>query len=253
MITSENLAGLNLRELLEQEKKNLNRNGQPTSDGSASDPDGIKSCPVCGKECKGSFGLQAHMKAHKGQEPGEITPDSIPVKKAAKPSQKELKELQEDLATNIKTVGQILHPLLLNLKVIKLQDPDARIRIPNTKIYLPIPDFDTHLPYTLISRSELTAEVLTKYAEGNENLLKWLVRFNSWFKGGQTGSLVGAHIVAAASSLGINPPMLEMVQTGLIPDVLEQVQAENYQLKQQVEQMQAQIVELRRDGRGAGN
>jgi cell division septum initiation protein DivIVA len=49
--------------------------------------------------------------------------------------------------------------------------------------------------------------------------------------------------------------MVGSVQGMLIPDVLSQVQEENFQLRRQVEQMQAQLQQqgARGDERGAGN
>lgn len=209
-------------------------------------------CPVCGRACRSKLGLQAHMRAHDGKAPPD--PGDVQVKKAltVKPS---LKEVQSELAGNLKTIGQLLHGALYSLKLVKLQNPDARLRVPLTGIDTALPDFDTHLAWTISLNSELTAKLLTEHAASNETLLKWLVRFNGWFKGGETGSLVGAHLTAAASSLGISNGLLHTVESALIPDVLERVQAENYQLRQQVQELLTQrtAAAASRDERGAGN
>jgi hypothetical protein len=191
------------------------------------------------------------MRSHEGK--GLPDPGEVAVKKAgiAKPA---LKEVQQELADNLRTVGALLHPLLLNLKLLKLQNPGTRIQIPRTKVDLALPAFDTHLAFTVISRSDLTAKTLVDRAADNETLLKWLIRFNSWFKGGEVGQLVGAHVSAAAGSLGVSNGIVSTIQGALISDVLEQVQTENYELRRQLEEAHRQMAtQGARDGRGSGN
>jgi len=210
-------------------------------------------CGVCGRACKTKVGLASHLRGH--ERAGPPDPAEAPVKKAAPLSRPNLREVQAELAGNIKTVGELLHPLLVNLKLARLQNPEARIRIPRTRVDVALPEFDTHLAWTVISRSELTARILVEHAAENETLLRWLVRFNGWFKGGETGSLIGAHVSAAAGSLGVSNGVLSTIQGALIPDVLEQVRTENFELRRQVEQLQAQMAAAaaRGDERGAGN
>lgn len=193
------------------------------------------------------------MRSHQ-RETNDGEPAEIPVKKAGGATQAQLKEVQEELAKHIRTVGQALQPLLLNLKLFKMTNPDARLRVPGTRLDFAVPNADTHFAYTLISRSELTARLLCDHAAKNETLLKWLIRFNGWFKGGETGSLVGAHVVAAVSSAGASGALISTVQGSLIPDVLAQVQEENYSLHRQLEELQRQMAaQGRMDERGAGN
>jgi hypothetical protein len=217
-------------------------------------------CEVCGREFKAKIALFNHAKTH-DLKPGEgagVEPD-IKVKRAPKLSQKELEELQTETAENIRGIGGLLHAGLLSLKVLKLQQPDAGLRVPGTKVELPLPRVDTHLPYVLISRSELTAKVLIEHAAENETLLKWVVRINGWLKGSETGQLVGAHVVGAAATLGVGGPVIGAAAGALIGDVLEQVEQENRELRHQVAQLQAQVAgqaggwRAPEDERGAGN
>jgi hypothetical protein len=232
----------------------------PPTSGSDADPqpDGL-TCEVCGQAFTARIALFNHLKKHERQAAAGETPGVEPkigVQRAAKPTQKELAQIQDELASNVETVGQLVHGALIGLKLMRLQDPERRLPLPGGSSFA-LPAFDTHLGYTLISRSQLTAKVLVEHAGENETLLKWIVRFNGWFKGGEVGQLVGAHVVAAAASVGVENPILGAAAGALIGDVVERVQVENHQLRQQVAQLQAQAAAAagvgRADERGAGS
>ncbi len=227
---------------------------QPPSAGSGSASDDL-TCSQCGRAFTAKIALWNHRRAKHGDQPAKAPQAAdIPVKRASKPSQRDLKEIQDELAQNVRMVGQVLHPLLINLKLLRLQNPDGQVQVPGTHTKVGVPAIDTHLAYTIVSRSDVTAATLVKHAESNETLLKWLVRFNSWFKGGEVGQLIGAHAAAAAATVGLTNPVVGTVTSLLIPDVLEQVQAENFELRQRVAELQAQAAAVAaRDGRGAGN
>lgn len=212
-------------------------------------------CEVCQRTFQHKIALFNHRKSH-DKAPGEglgVEPE-IKVRKTAKLSTKELDALQGELAENVRAVGGMLHAGLIGLKLLKLQNPEARFSLPGTRIDLPIPSFDTHLPYTLISRSELTAKVLVDHAAENESLLRWLIRFNGWFKGGEVGQLVGAHAAAAVLSLGVQNPVLGTAAGALIGDVVAQVTHENAELRHQVAHLRAQAAARPPDDeRGAGS
>ena len=234
----------------------------PTSAGSepaAERPDRF-ACEVCGREFKAKIALFNHRKTH-DRDPDEgigVDPE-IKVRKAPKLSQKEMAELQEKTAENIRAVGGLLHGGLMALKVARLQHPDGRAPIPGTDRAIPLPPLDTHLAYAMISRSEITARVLVEHASTNETLLKWITRVNGWFEGGETGQLIGAHVTAAVMSAGVQNPVISTVAGALIGDVLEQVEQENRELRHQVAQLQAQVAangggwRAPGDERGAGN
>ena len=216
-------------------------------------------CEVCGREFKAKIALFNHAKTHDRDpdEPIGVDPE-IKVRKATKLSQKELGELQQKTAENIRAVGGLLHGGLMALKIARLQHPDGRAPIPGTDRAIPLPSVDTHLAYALISRSEITARVLVEHAATNETLLKWLTRINGWFEGGETGQLIGAHVTAAVMTAGVQNPVITTVAGALIGDVLEQVEQENRELRHQVAQLQAQVAanggwRAPGDERGAGN
>lgn len=230
----------------------------PTTAGSAPAPPERYACDVCGREFTAKIALFNHRKKHDskaGEGPG-VDPD-IKVQRAGKIGQKELAEIQAELGENIRMVGGVLHSILVSAKVARLQHPDGRVPIPGLEATLPLPAVETHLAYALISRSELTAKVLVQHAESNETLLKWIVRVNGWFKGGEVSGLVGAHVVAAAATVGVGGPIVGTLAGALIGDIVDQVEQENRELRHQVAQLQAQVAgaATRRNGdeRGAGN
>jgi hypothetical protein len=227
----------------------------PRSSGSAAAPPEQHVCETCGRTFAHKIGLWNHQKSHDraAQDPAAA---DVKVRRSTKVSQKELAELQDDLGENIRTVAALLHAPLTALKLLKLENPDARLRIPRTSIELPLPSVDTHLPYVLKSRSDITARVLIEHAAENETLLRWIVRFNGWFRGGEVGQLVAAHAAGVALSAGAGGPLIGVaVRLAQIDDVLEVVEQENARLRQQVATLQAQLQVVRPpdDERGTGS
>ena len=236
------------------------RAAAPQTSGSAAAAEEFR-CEVCERTFQHRIALYNHRKSHDlkpGEQPG-VEPD-IKVRRAPKVSQKELAELQSELAENIHAVGGMMHGVLTGLKAWRLQHPDARLRIPRTSIDLPVPALETHLPYTIMSCSEITARVVAEHAAQNEMLLRWVIRFNGWFKGGEVGQLVGAHVVAGAMTAGVRNPLMETAgrMVGLA-EVMSQVDQENAELRHQVAQLQARLQQEAgawrppQDERGAGS